>query len=90
MTTTCGISTKRSIYMKLFMLILCVATVSFCCCCYCFCACVIVYTEKYIEYKTVSKTTHIATKVSIYINCFIFKNSYFLHCNLFITYLYSR
>ena len=88
MTTTCRISTKRSISMKLFMLILCVVTVSCCCCCYCFCACVIVYTEKYIEYKTVSKTKHIGTKVSIYINCFIFKNSYFLYCNLLISLTY--
>ena len=85
MTTTCRISTKRLIYMKLFMLIFCVVTVSFYCCCYCFCACVIVYTEKWIQYQIVSKTTHIGTKVSIYINCFIFKNSYFLYCNLLIS-----
>ena len=74
MTTTHRISTKRLIYMKLFMLLFW--------CCYCIilllllflCMCDCVH-RTWIQFQIVNKTTLIGSKVSIYINCFIFKNS---------------
>ena len=88
MTTTCRISTKRFINMKPFMLIFCVVTLIillllllFLCMCDC-------VHRTWIQYQIVSKTTHIGRKVSIYINCFIFKNSYFLYYNLVISLMY--
>ena len=71
--------------LNLFVLILVVVTMSFCCCC---CACVIVYTEQQKWHETVSSITK-TTKIWIYINCLISKNSYLLHCNVYMTYLSS-
>ena len=75
--------------MNLFVLILVVVTMWFCCpCCSC-CPCVIVYTEQQKQHEIVSTTTKTTTKIKIYINCLIFKNSYLLHCNICMTYLCS-
>ena len=46
------------------------------------------YTEQQKQDEMVSTTTK-TTKIEIYINCLIFKNSYLLHCNICMTYLCS-
>ena len=87
MPTTCRTSTKRLIYMKLFMLIFMLLL-------YHFIVVVIVFVHVWLctqNMDTVSNSKQNNThggKVSIYINCFIFKNSYFLYYNLVISLTY--